>query len=145
MTSVIRANIWQNGAGITYNSVIQSVIIPGTTFDSSAASFQTIVSTSFTPRFANSRIVVTFSGHCYKYHNGLTSSPFRILYGASVLHENNYFFYNSGEYMYAGSFRGFINSPGTTSQTVSFQVNPNGNRCYIYPSTQFLTIEEIAQ
>ena len=143
MTSVIRANIWQNSAGVVNNSVIQSVVVTGTTFDSSASGFQTIVSTPFTPRFANSRIVVTFSGHCYKYHSGYTSSPFRILYGGTTLHENNYFFYNSVEYMYAGSFRGFINSPGITTQTVSFQVNPAGNRCYIYPLTQIFTVEEI--
>jgi len=141
--SIVKANTWQNTAGVTYNSVIQSVVVTGATFDSSASGFQTIASTPFTPRFANSRILVTFSGHCYKYHNGFTSSPFRILYGSTTLHENPYFFYNTGEYMYAGSFRGFINSPGVATQTVSFQVNPNGNRCYLYSNTQFLTVEEI--
>jgi hypothetical protein len=146
MASIIKADVWQNGAGVAYNLPIQVKTVSGTnTFDSSASSYQTVLSTTFTPRFANSIIKATWTGHCYKYHTGYSTVPVRLMYGATTLFSNNYFLYNSVEYMYSGCYRGFIIAPGATTQTVSFEVNPNTYRSYVYGNTHTLTIEEIAQ
>ena len=146
MASVIRADQWQNTLGVPYNVPIQVKTVLGTnTFDSSAAAYQTVLSTTFTPKFANSNILVTWTGHVYKYHSGYTNIPFRLMYGSTQLFLNNYFLYNSVEYMYSGCNRGIITAPGTATQTVSFEVNPNGYRSYVYANTHVLTIEEIAQ
>jgi hypothetical protein len=144
--STIKANVWQNTAGVPYNVPIQVKTVAGTnTFESTAASFQTVLSTTFTPKFANSIIQVTWTGHCYKYHSGYTNIPVRLMYGSNTLFFNNYFLYNSVEFMYSGCYRGFIIAPGTATQTVSFEVNPNTYRSYVYANTHTLTIEEIAQ
>jgi hypothetical protein len=145
MASIIKADIWQNGVGITNQTPVQIKAVNGGTFDSSAASFQTVVSTTFTPRFANSLVLVTLTGHAYMYHSGYTSNPFRLVYGASTILSNNYYVYNSVEYMYHAAYRGFVTAPGITTQTVSFDINPNSTRCYMYGGTMVLTVEEFMQ
>lgn len=146
MPSILRFDQWQTTSGVAYNVPIQVKTVSGTnTFDSSASTYQTVLSTTFTPRFANSIIKATWTGHVYKYHSGYTNVPVRLMYGSNTLFFNNYFVYNSVEYMYSGCYRGFIIAPGTATQTVSFEVNPNANRSYVYANTHTLTIEEIAQ
>jgi hypothetical protein len=146
MASIIKADVWQTSAGTAQTIPVQVKTVAGTnTLDSSASSYQTVLSTTFTPKFANSIILVTWTGHVYKYHSGYTTVPFRLRYGSTEIFFNNYFVYNSVEYMYSGCNRGFVVAPGVGTQTVSFEVNPNGNRSYVYANTHVLTIEEIAQ
>ena len=64
MSSIIRADRWQNSNGVAYNSVLQVVSTTKTdTFSTTSTSLVDItgLSVSITPRFSTSRILVTFN------------------------------------------------------------------------------------
>jgi hypothetical protein len=61
MSSIIRADKWQNALGVAYNSVLQVVSTTKTdTFSSTSTTYTDItgLSATITPRFSNSRILV---------------------------------------------------------------------------------------
>lgn len=65
MTSVIRANIWQNGSGVTYGTVlqVQQTVKTNTTSIAVGANswneFDSAFRVGITPRFTSSRILLT--------------------------------------------------------------------------------------
>jgi hypothetical protein len=67
MSSVIRANIWQNSSGITYGTVLQVVHFDYATFQSFTAgdgvAQDTGLVATITPRLATSRILVQVSAN----------------------------------------------------------------------------------
>jgi hypothetical protein len=119
-------------------------------FDSTVNAYITQSSTTFTPKFTGSKIVVEWSGHVYKYNSVVGgNSAARLLYAGSTLWQNNYLTYltgSSGEYMYSGLMRGVTTSANTSAATVSFDISAGSQgRQYVYGNTGGIYIQEIAQ
>ena len=129
--------------------VIQTHWLPITTgFDTVTNGYVAQASTTFTPKFAGSRIVVEWSGHVYKYNtNSGGNSPARIQYAGSTIFLTSYITYGVPyEYMYTGFARGATTSANTSAAAVSFEISAGTQgRTYVYASTGGLFIQEIAQ
>lgn len=124
MSSIIRADRWQNSNGVAYNSVLQVVSTTKTdTFTMSSTTFTDItgMSATITPLFATSRILVMVN--C-TVQTGLGNPLIRLVRGSTNICLGNAAGTNrqqatTGVYGADGrnlSFH-FIDSPSTTSPT----------------------------
>jgi hypothetical protein len=171
MSSIIRANIWQNSAGVAYNNVIQ---FASATFEGIASStlghppnLQTqgilLFSISFTPRFSNSKILVQTSTIEIHEQSNVLDVPWIALW-----RDTNFICANSGSALFSSfagnlnmahhSFNHVVDSWGTSGATLQIRAGMgvstgqlfyvNGNTTYNYPGNQSrisCTVMEIAQ
>jgi hypothetical protein len=94
MSSIIRADQWQNSLGVAYNSVLQVVsttktdIFTGSVANQGAEVDITGLSVSITPRFSNSRIFVIANVNGAMLATGLANQPafaYRIYRGSTSI------------------------------------------------------------
>ena len=140
-----------NGVHIT-GHVVQVVHNKHGNVDSSANGYVDVVSTTFTPKFSNSLIIVRYNVQLFKWNNDdLPDSWARIQQeqgGGSYVDVvvNPYITYGPTSYkMNTLSMAGEFTVTNTNSHTVKLQVDPKTRRVYLYTGSNLFTIEEIAQ
>ena len=153
LTSGSNANTVRMASGQTFigssGQLIQNVWYPFTgTFDTTATSYVTYDSVSFTPKQPGSTVVVQWSGHVYKYNSASGyNAPARLMYGSTQIWFNNYLHYtsgNTGQYMHTPCVTGSTTTTSAT-ETVSFQAHAGSSgRTYSYANTGGLLIQEFA-
>lgn len=130
MTSVIRANIWQNSLGIPYGNILQVVQATSNSQPSLSGSFNTtLVSGSITPRFTTSRIYmstwtsgfVTTTGD-FSFGTQFQRNGSAILTQGEVLYGN----FGNGTAYFVPFGNHFIDSPNTTN-TITYAWNLTGS------------------
>ena len=154
-TSGINANKVkiQDGSTFEYTPVsggiVQTKIAPYTpTFDTTTNSYITQASTTFTPKFSDSIIIVEWSGHVYKYNTASGgNSPARLMFNGRQFWQNNYLMYtgsSASEYMTAAYVRGSGTADTTNTVEIVFQISAGtqGHQ-YVYGNSSGLKIIEV--
>jgi hypothetical protein len=132
-------------------SIVQTKFLRNSnTFDSTVNGYVTYQTMDFAPKFANSLLIIEWTGHYYKYntYNG-GNSPGRLLYNGSQIWLNSYMTYLNGvsaEYMHSAMMR-VPYSPGSTEMaTIQVQLSAGSQgRAYVYHNTGGLSVTEIKQ
>jgi hypothetical protein len=140
VSSIIRADKWQNALGVAYNAVLQVVSTAKTdTFTHSSNVFTDVtgLSVSITPKFSNSKILVMFT--CFVSTTTSTVGTIKLLRDSTDIFvgdaagsrtRSSQTIYAS----YGGTLAGtFLDSPATTSAvTYKIQARANDNAASIY-------------
>lgn len=113
MASIAKFDTWQNSAGVAYGTVLQ--VVHFTFTGSSGTSSTTMVASGryvdITPKFANSKIVVMFSGTDYISAQAGAYQIRRNGTGLSSYHQIG----PAGVYTYHPTTMVMVDSPNTTS------------------------------
>ena len=170
MTSTMRFDRWQNSLGQPYGTVLQVVSVTFTgVFTTTSASFVNItgLSANITPKFANSKILVTGSVN-FGSSQGSNGTFFRLARGSTGIaigdsagtRTRSYGGSNTFEAAMFSSAFNFLDAPETTSSVtynVQLATNSGGvtsavNRWLSYPEdpnrprgVSTITLTEIAQ
>ena len=143
----------QDGSTFEYTPVSGGIvqvksIVHTATFDTTLNTYVTQASTTFTPKFSDSLIIVEWSGHVYKYNSANGGNcPARIMFNGRQFWQNNYLMYtynSSHEYMTAAYARGQGTADTTSAVEVVFQISAGtmGHQ-YVYGGTGGLKITEV--
>lgn len=131
MSSIIRADKWQNSNGVAYNSVLQVVSTTKTdTFTTTSSSYVDVtgLSVSITPRFSNSKILVISSVQGGG-QSGISLGYFQLVRDSSAIAIGD----ASGTKIRASSY---VLSPGNNeglmSSTITFLDSPNTTASVTY-------------
>lgn len=125
MASIIKADVWQNGAGVTYGTVLQTVNAQYTSphISTTSTAYQTTAQTvTITPKFATSKILILVNiGMCLSQNaSALVTSITR---NGTVLTATDYgLAYNcntaTGPWEYHPRSMSYMDAPNTTSAVV---------------------------
>jgi hypothetical protein len=129
MTSVIRANIWQNSAGVPYGTVLQVVQATNSAQPSLSGTFNTtVVSGTIVPRSISSRIYLSAwaSGYISTTGDFSFGTQFRrdgtpVLTQSEVMYGN----FGSGTAYFVPFGNHYIDSPATTN-SITYAWNVTG-------------------
>jgi hypothetical protein len=139
MTSVIRANIWQNSAGVVYGTILQvQSTLKTDSFSTTSGTYVDVpgLTVTITPRFATSRILVMANVPGGRTGTGGDGFVRLLRNGSTAVGNGTFGAFGS----YAGQYgldtkmssRTFIDTPATTAATTyNVQVLTAGDTMFI--------------
>lgn len=122
MASIVKADVWQNGAGVNYNNIVQVVSVENTqqlALSTGTANIWTNTGTqaTITPKFSTSKILILVQQSYFHENTGAQGMGFRIYKnGVGLTTENGF----TASYMNANRRHGYtpityVDSPSTSS------------------------------